>query len=389
MIVELLKNVLGYVRFSIRGDFPERLLNQLALSGVSVWGIERHGSEISACILKKNYLKIRQYRMKNKVYTKVLSRHGLPFKAYRYRFRVGFAAGLLIYFAALVFLSSFVWNIRVVGIEKLTEAEVLTACSKLGLYEGRLKKEIDAENLRTRLALELPEISWASVNLEGVRATVNISEISALKNPPIEDCNLIAERDGIITKFEVTSGTITVKLGQTVKKGDLLVSGITEYKDGTYKFGPSQGEVIAETVHEMRVFVPFTQQKTVRIGKPLKKRVISVFGVSVPLYLGSVEGPFETESIETRYENSEMYLPLKLTETVFYKTAVEEFTVTSAEAETIALAELESREAEDFKNAEILSRGIEVVPSEDGITLKVFYKLRENIAKKDLLLILD
>ena len=389
MIVELLKNVLGYVRFSIRGDFPERLLNQLALGGVSVWGIERQGNEISACILKKDYLKIRRYRMKNKVFTKVLSRHGLPFKAYRYRFRVGFAAGLLLYFAALVFLSSFVWNVRVVGVEKLTEAEVLSVCSKLGLYEGRLKKEIDAENLRTRLALELPEISWASVNMEGVRATVNISEISSLKNPPEEDCNLIAERDGVITKFEVTSGTIAVKLGQTVKQGDLLVSGITEYKDGTYKFGPSQGEVIAETVRETEVFVPFSQQKTVRTGKPLKKRVLSVFGVHVPLYLGSVEGEFETDLTAIKYENSEMYLPVKLTETVFYKTAVEEFTVTSAEAEAIALAELENREAEDFKNAEILSRDIEVVPGEDGITLKVFYKLRENIAKKDLLLILD
>lgn len=389
MIIDFLRNTLGYVRFSIHGDFPERLLNQLALCGVSVWGIERQGDEIRASILKRDYLKIREYRKNNRVFTKVLSRHGLPFSAYRYRYRVGFLAGLVLYFSALIFLSSFVWNVRVVGIESLTEQEVLSACCEIGLYEGRFKSGLNAEDLRTDLALKLPEISWASVNFEGVRATVNISEITALKNPPQPSCNLIAERDGVITKFGVTSGTIKIKLGQTVKKGDLLVSGITEYKDGTYKFGVSSGEVIAETVREVELFVPFNQQKTVRVSKPITRRVLSVFGVHVPFYLGSVKGQYETETKEIKYQNSEMYLPVKITETVFLKTAVEEFTVTKTEAEQIALTELEIKEQEDFKNTEILSRETEIVVTETGLKLKAQYKLRENIATKDLLLILD
>lgn len=389
MIVELLQSLLGYVRFSIRGDFPERLLNQLALSKVSVWGIERRGDEITACVLKRDYLKIREYRRSNRVFTKVLSRHGLPFSAHRYRYRVGFLAGLVLYFSALIFMSSFVWNIRVVGIESLTEQEVLSACREIGLYEGRFKSGLNAEELRTKLALKLPEISWASVNFEGVRATVNISEISTLKNPPQQSCNLIAERDGVITKLGVTSGTIKVKLGQTVKKGDLLVSGITEYKDGTYKFGVSSGEVFAETVREVQLFVPFNQQKTVRVSKPVTRRVLSVFGVHVPFYLGSVKGPYEAETKEIKYQNSEMYLPVRITETAFFKTAVEEFTVTKTEAEQIAFAELELTEQTDFINAEILNRETEIEVTETGLKLKAQYKLRENIATEDLLLILD
>ncbi len=389
MIIEILRLFFGFVRFSIRGDFPERLLNQLALNGVAVWGIERKGDCLTACILKKDYLKIRQYRMKNRVFTKVLSRHGLPFKVHRYRFRVGFAAGLVLYISTLVFLSGFVWNIRVVGTEKLTDAEIIAACRELGLYEGRFKGSLDVGDLRTRLALKIPEISWAAVNIEGVRATVNISEALGNKNPPEEDCNLIAERDGVITKFGVTSGTIVVKLGQTVKKGDLLVSGVTEYKDGTYKFGHSAGEVIAETVREIEFFLPFIQQRTVRANKPLVRRVFSVFGINIPLYLGSIERPYETEQVEIKYQNGEMYLPVKITETYFYKTEIEEYTITSAEAEAIALKELEKKEQEEFKDAEILSRDVEVLFNDNGLKLKATYKLRENIAKKDLLLILD
>ncbi len=389
MIVELLRYVCGYVRFSIKGEFQERLLNQLALNGVSVWGIERRGGEISACVLKKNYLKIREYRQKNRVFTKVLSRVGLPFKLRRYKFRVGFAAGLIFYILALVFLSSFVWNVRVVGTKTISEAEVLSACRELGLFEGRYKGDLDVEDLRTRLALKLPGISWASVNIEGVRATVNISEALDNKNPPKQDCNLVAGQDGVIHKFGVTSGTIVVKLGQTVKKGDLLVSGITEYKDGTYKFGVSEGEVIAETVREVELFVPYLQKETVRVGNPEKRRVLSVFGVNIPLYLGSIEGPYQAETREKRYENKEMYLPVRLVSTVFYKTEVKEITVTSAKAEAIALSELEIIEQNTFKNAEILDRKTEILTHKEGIKLKATYKLRENIAKQDLLLILD
>ncbi len=384
-----MRKILGYVRFSIRGDFPERLLNQLALSSVSVWGIERRGNEITACILKKDYLKIRTYRQKNRVFTKVTERHGLPFYAYRYRFRLGLAVGLAVYMSALLILSGFVWNVRVVGVESLTEAEVLAVCRELGLYEGRLKSEIDVGDLKTRLALKMPEISWAAVNIEGVRATVNISESLADKNPSTPDCNLVASRDGVIYKFGVTSGTIKVELGQTVKKGDLLVSGITEYKDGTYKFGVSTGTVVAETVRETEVFVPFLQQKTIRTGEACTRRVLSVFGLHIPLYLGQAEHPFEAVVTEKKYQNSEMYLPVKLTETVFYKTATKEYAVTSAEAEAIALSELEFWERESLCDAEILGRDIEKSVTDGGLKLKVTYKLRENIAKQDLLLILE
>ena len=117
--------------------------------------------------------------------------------------------------------------------------------------------------------------------------------------------------------------------------------------------------------------------------------MLSVFGVHVPFYFGSVNGPYETETKETKYQNSEMYLPVKITETVFFKTAVEEFTVTETEAEQIALTELETREHTDFKNAEILNRETEIEVTETGLKLKAQYKLRENIATKDLLLILD
>lgn len=389
MIVEALRDIFGYVRFEVKGEFPERLLNQLSMNGVSVWGIARKGKNITACISVRDYLKMRQYRGKNKVRTRILARRGLPFFASKYRLRVGFVAGLALYALVLFFMSSFVWNVRVVGNESIETEEILTACRELGLYEGADISDLDVEQIRTSLALKIDGIAWVSVNIEGVRATVNISESKGGKNPEVPPCNLKASIDGVITKIEVTSGTIAVKVGQTVGKGQLLVSGITEYKDGAYQFGVSEGKVYAETSHETEIFVPFTETQTVRVGEPKHRKVLSFFGVRIPLYLGSVKGDYETETETKRYESNEMYLPVTLTDTTFYKLKTQTVTLTQEKAKQKGIQQLENFEKSDLMNAEILAKSVEFEVKSDGILLKAEYKCLENIAITDLLLILE
>ncbi len=389
MLIRFLRFLLGTVRFSVKGEFPERFLNQLALGGISVWGIKRCQQRIEASVTVRDYLKFHRLKAKNRVATKVLERNGLPFFVKKHRLRVGFAAGVVFFVAILCFLSTFIWNIEVVGNQTLTESEIVAALEELGLSEGVRRSSLDQELLRTRLALKFDNIAWASVNIEGVKATVNISESKPPKKEPTEPCNLVAGFDGVITAIEVTEGTVKTAVGKTVKKGDLLVSGITEYKDGTYRFGPSEGKVLAETERELTCFVPFSQTETVRTGECEKRKVLTVFGLNIPLYLGSVDGAYETEKSQKRFEQNGMYLPVKVTETVFYKTETVEFTLSEDEAKQNAEKELEKLEKEELRNAEILTKTVEFEVSSSGVRVISKYKCRQNIAKQDLLLILE
>ncbi len=388
MLIRFIRFVLGYVNFAVSGQFPERFLNQLALGGVSVWGIKRQNDRILASVKARDYLKFHSFKAKNRVVTHVTERCGLPFILKRHRLRVGFAAGLVFYVAILCFLSTFIWNIEIVGNQTLTDAELIAACERLGLREGVRRSSLDQELLRTRLALEFDNIAWASVNIEGVKATVNVSESKPSQKDPEEPCNLVASHDGIITALEVTDGTIKAKLGQTVKKGDLLVSGITEYKDGTYRFGTSAGRILAETDRELSCFIPFLQTDTVRIGEPVTRRVVSFFGFNVPLYLGSIEKPYEAETETKRYEKNGMYLPIAFTETEFHKTQTVSYTISEVEAKQKAEERLSTLEATELKDAEILNKSTEFLVTSEGVTLISRYKCRQNIATKDLLLIL-
>lgn len=389
MLISFLRYLIGYVKFSVKGEFPERLFNQLATRNISVWNMRRNKATITACISAKDYLKMREYRGKNRVRTRVLKRFGLPFILKRYRLRVGFAAGLLFYITTLVIMSGFVWNITVLGNDKISSAEITSALKELGLSEGVRISKLDTELLRTRLALKVDGIAWSSINIEGVRATVNISEALGTEKSDNRPCNLIAERDGVILGLEVTEGSIAVKTGQTVAAGDLLVSGITEYKDSTASIGPSTGAVYARTSRTLTVRADFNQTETVCSDKIHTRSVLSFFGLKIPLYLGSLKGDFDIESEEKVYQSGGMYLPIKLTTARFTETYQRDFKINAAEAETLALEKLKTAEESELAGTEILSREMTVLTDENGVIIIAAYVCRENIAKKDLLLIYE
>lgn len=382
MTAEFLNFVFGYVGFSAAGDYPERLMNQLAANNVRAWGIRRSGSSINAYMPLKDYKKIRRLRGRSGVRTRVTKRIGLPFILRRYRLRAGFAVGAAVFFFTLFFLSSFIWNIEVSAPDGIDKKEVLSVCRELGLYDGVKKSGIDTEKLRAKIVLAVDGASWASVNIDGVKATVNVSKSigdAADQKPP---CDLIAACDGIITAVEVRSGTAKVRVGQTVAKGELLVSGFTDYKDGSRVFGPSVGKITAVTEHTLTVTENYRLTEKQYNGKPFSRKVLTVFGLNIPLYFGSVETEAETFVTVKRFQKNGMYLPVAVTEKTYYP--VTECEQTRTPDETRAAAERTLLEAEKtaFRDAGIISRELSFSESPDGVTLTAKYTVSEDIAKE-------
>ncbi len=387
MLIFWARYLLGYVKFRVKGEFPERLFNQLSVNGISVWDMRREGDVLTACMRARDYRNILRLRGRNRCFTAVLERHGFPFLLRRYRLRLGVLLGVCAYFFMLLFLSNFVWNIEIVGNERISTSEISKALNELGICEGALISSVDQRTAPSKLELMVDGISWASVNIEGVKVTVNVSESIETERYDATPCNLIASCDGVITAVEVKSGVTVVKVGQTVTKGDLLVSGLTEYKDGSTAFGVSKGQIIAKTERDLSVFVPFLQTEIQQGQNIQKKRVLSLFGINVPLYFGSVKGECTVNKSVSRYENNGMYLPIYITEAEFIPIYEIERDINLQEAKLLAEERLSALEQTELKDAQIVSRELLFSETNDGVKLTANYICRENIAEKELLLI--
>ncbi|OJU13896.1 MAG: hypothetical protein BGN88_10880 [Clostridiales bacterium 43-6] len=388
-ILILYRYLFGYVKFTARNGFSTRFLNLCSRGGITVWKTSCVNKNLFGYILAKDYKKLRPYARSSGVRLHVLERHGLAFILHRYRRRKGILVGAFLFFGVLQFLSLFIWNIQVAGNQKVDSVKILENLRSFGVYEGTVRSGINEGAVRQQLLMKMPELSWAAVNINGSFITVDVRE--TIKPPPgVESevpCNIKATRDGRIVSMKVIQGTSMFQVGEAVVKGDLLVSGAIEHKTGVTVFKHAKAEVIAETNRELKVFVPFSQKEVRRTGKAEQRKVITVFGMKIPLFVGSVKEPYERKREVWDLRISEVRLPWSVTTATFYETGEYEVMLNETEAKQKAQKEIANIEKTEFSGVKILKVNQAYTNTGKGVALKVNYLCNENIAVEENMLI--
>ncbi len=372
----------GTLTVEITAAEPEHLLNVCAKNGVTVWHIRRVKGKIRCRIGIRDFKRLPALLKYKGIRAHILQKSGFPFLAARYGKRYGIPVGAVLFFAVLQFLSGFIWSVEVVGNQQIPTEDLLRACEEIGIGEGVYAGGIDYKTASQQLLLLEPGLSWCSLNLEGCRLTLNVSEIRTEQPEDDAPSNLKAKADGTVTKIDVKSGNCLVKVGDTVAKGDLLVSGVGEQSSNFFR---SAGSITAKTVRIISVMVPDIKTEEIVTGKTIRKRALSLFGITLPLYLGSTAGEYRATLRVRQARLFNVNLPLRLYEKTF--TMVRTYKRRLSEEEQVTEAERllqEKIEEEKMENAVITAR--EYTQNKDGITLVATVTADEEITYEEKLL---
>ena len=142
-IIKLLRRLRGFVRFSLRGGFPERVISLAARKGIAIRDVHKTENGICAYIAASDYKRLHRHARNCGCKMRVERKYGLPFFLHRNRKRKGLFAGAL---AALLFLSLMshsVWVIEINGNTSLSDGEILYTLRQNGLYAGAPKRNIN------------------------------------------------------------------------------------------------------------------------------------------------------------------------------------------------------------------------------------------------------
>ena len=378
----LYKFIIGFLEVEFSGDITEVILNICAKHGISLWNIKRKDKKIRCFMTVSSFRVLPDIARKSGIRVHILKKIGLPFIINRYKRRFGIPVGAAVFFSFLYFMSCFVWSVEVEGNKAGPENEILSTCETFGIKEGVLKSSIDPQIGKQKLLLEQNKLAWASVNVEGCIVTVNVTEAKEKEQDNSIATNITAAADGIITKIDVTSGNCLVKVGDTVAKGQLLVSGVIEHADST-RFVHSSGSIIAKTERVITVSADYKRIVAKKTGAVKKRSVLSFFGINIPLYLGNVNGSFESRSDTKQAALLGKKLPIRL-QTKYYEMTNDEEIKVSKEELLKELERLLKSEAKGIANFEVKSRNF--TEKDSGITLKSVITAEENIAKAEILL---
>jgi similar to stage IV sporulation protein len=185
-------------------------------------------------ITVKNFKKLKPIAKKTRMRPYITEKKGLPFFLNRYRKRKVFFAGIFICCILVYIMSLFIWDINILGGSKHTPEAVMKFLSEKDVFTGMKKKTVDCQEIEETLRLAYKDIGWVSAEVKGTRLIIKITETNmpAPAGEAIEPSHIVAIKPGIIDKIITRAGTPMVKVGDVVKPGDILVSGIiTTYDD--------------------------------------------------------------------------------------------------------------------------------------------------------------
>ena len=256
----------GMMTLTITGPFPERLINLCAQEEVSFWGLEWLDEHtIRLTTRRRTMALLRRLAQRVGCEVSVDGSRGLPDFLLRFRSRYAFLIGLALSLCAVAVLSRFVLTIEVTGNERIPTAVILTQLRQLGVRAGVYGPSIDRQQVAQEAALGLEEVAWMGINLHGTRLEVIVRETVPMPErvDETQHYDVVAEADGIITHVEAELGDAKVKEGDTVLKGEVLISGTVTMEPPQYSDLPARyyqtharGRVWARTWRTLTAAIP-------------------------------------------------------------------------------------------------------------------------------------
>lgn len=201
----------------------------------------------------------------------------------RKRFGVFFA----IIFTFFVFISSQnkVWDIRVEGCKSGKEESIISDLEECGFKIGASWSKIDTSRTEVDFLSKSEDVSWININRRGTVAYVTVIDKSSYSEPDenVGYSNVISEYDAVIEEITVMRGIPMVKAGDTVKKGDLLISGVIPEELGG-GFCYAEGIIIGRISDSIEVFVSDYKDEKISVKKKLSEVSVKILGFSVNIF---------------------------------------------------------------------------------------------------------
>lgn len=335
---------LGTIRLRINGEYCERFLNILAANSISFWNPNVKKGVFYITVLRKDIKKIRFLRKNIGVKIKIVKKNGFPLIINKYKYRYGLIIGAILFIVSLNILQKGMWNIKVNGNEKIKDIEIIEFLNNNNVNYGKIMKNIDTDILKQKLLLSFDNIAWASLNKQGSVLEVNITEFES-ENTSKTPYNIVAECDGVIKHIKVSTGSVNVKLGDTVVKNQVLVSGIINYGYGN-SFVEPKGKILAEIKADKVIKISKKQNNKIYTGSIKNNYSVEIMGLKIPLYIKNEKNKYETVNSVRKLNFFGGEIPIKIynDKYVFFNETT--FEIDSAVAQEMAYKSL----VDEFNN---------------------------------------
>lgn len=386
--------VRGWAEVQVTGASPEEFFNLLARQNLGFWRPRQ--LDATTWTFRVSFLDWRRVppmAQRARCEVRLLRRGGLPGLLWKLRYRYALLVGLCVSVAAVGVLSQFILTVRVSGNVDVPTGAILSQLRAQGVRPGAFGPSLDVRQICHGVMLELPELSWMTVNVKGTVAEVLVREGDPRPELVEEDvpAHVTAKYTGIITHMDTTRGMALVQEGDTVVAGDTLISSWVDFVEppgATMDLGGmlvrASGKVEARVWHTLKAEIPLEATQKVYSGKEKTRWSVEIFGHLLNFYRRGGISYGEYDKI-TAYHTAALpggrQLPLTLRREVFREYTVQSAEIDQEKAETMLKAQLDQRLEALAEGGEVLKKDYAAQVQDGLLTVTLVAECRQNIAQ--------
>lgn len=363
----------------VQGYFVERFINLCKINNVKIWDINYiNEGLISFKVSPKEFKKIKPYVKKSKCKVKIKSKRGIYFDLFKYRKRRLFIYLTLLLIIISFIMSSFVWNIKISGNNKIDTKDIKNIIKEFGVYKGKNKLFISKKDLADYIRANLYETAWVGVDIKGTTLNINIKEkiISDEENKTVIG-NIVATKTAVITKIIAENGTAKFKTGSYIEEGNIAIEGVinSEFIDPIY--------VHASGILKGKVDYVFEKEYKY---KEKVKEYLEKSRHGIGLKINNKKFVIKYLPKENKYDINSSAINIFNTNISFLFNTYEEYILKDIVNTKDTLTKRGEQELNLFlselqENGKIVDKKVDIIELKDGIVYKAMISVEENIGK--------
>lgn len=389
--VSVLSWVLGYFDAELPRVFCEPFLNLCMRYGLTYYSLHLDAKRGVLLVraplsMRRRMLtacRLRQMRMK------ILRTHGLPHHLSALVGRWGLVLGAVLSIVLLALSQSVLWRVDVVCEGDAEREQVLRVLEDEGICVGARISDISTESAEQRIMIREHGIAWISISIRGTVARVELRWREGSERSDVgtgSPSNLVSDFDAQVVSLEVWSGSASVREGDIVRRGDLLVSGIIGGGESSpTRYTDSVGCVIGRVRCDFEVRIPLEQIKKVPTGEKISQKTLIFFGKSIKLFANCGKIPPTCDIISCKHVLDPLSLgelPVAIVSEDYYPYLEQVQRISVEEAITQAYEELYLRISETLPEAQILKKELSWELCDGEYVLRCTVSALCNIARR-------
>ncbi|MEG0614460.1 MAG: sporulation protein YqfD, partial [Oscillospiraceae bacterium] len=183
----------------------------------------------------------------------------------------------------------------------------------------------------------------------------------------------------------VLDGKLIPKIGEAVKKGDLLVSGTYIDKHNKVTVLHSQAQITGRYNESISFVQPLLEEENKPTGEVINGKDLSFFGIRIPISFNKkIISEYEYEENIQNLSFFSIKLPLSIVHKTYKLIDKQEISYTKETAEIKINEQIENFEKTFYKDKTIVSKEIVKGETENSISFKINYVIEGEIGTKKL-----